>query len=120
MENYAFASQLAQSRPAGTTIAAVYTAARPTEITQIVVCNTTASPATFQLCHDDNGTTYDETTALYWNVSVPAASTTTITANTLGEGISIDGGGSVAFRTSVVSALTISIYGVLQQGRGRA
>ena len=69
--------QLAQIRPANTTAVSAYSPAANvrTEIKRIVICNTTGSAVTFQLFLDDNGTIYDQTTALFYDVSLAADST---------------------------------------------
>ncbi len=105
-------SQLGQLRPGDTTAAAVYSPAASTEaqITAIHIANTSATPARFRLFHDDDGTTYDETTALYWDVLVP-----------VGDAISIffdrgffmnDSTGNLAVRTDIASALTFTVSGL--------
>ena len=107
--------QLAQVRPANTTAVSAYTppsADIVTEIRLITVCNTTGSAATFRLFHDDNGTTYDETTALYFDKSVAANDTFSI-EYTEDDGIWMDDDtGNLAVRTGTNSALTFTIYGV--------
>lgn len=115
--NLAPSTQLAQSRPSGTTAAAIYTPSRKAEILYINICNSTGSAATFQLYHDDDGTTYDQSTALYYNKSVAANDTITINANMLGGGLPVNVGGNIAFQTGTGSALTITLYGVTQQGK---
>ena len=48
-------SQLAQSRPSGTTAVTAYTNANVrTEVSRVYVANTTASDATFAIYHDDD------------------------------------------------------------------
>lgn len=113
---------LSQMRPSGTTAVQAYQSPPAaaskglrTEITFIVICNTTASPASFSLYHHDSGTTYDQTTALFYAVIVPANTTTLIETQTTNGGIAIKPGGTVGIQTSVASALTFSLYGVTQQ-----
>lgn len=113
----AFGSQLAQSRLGDTTAAAIYTAPRNAELTKIFVCNTTGSAATFRLFHDNDGTTYDQTTALYYDYSVAANTTLIVSSDMMGGGISIFAGGKIAFREGTADALTITLYGVLEQAR---
>lgn len=102
--------QLFQSRPSGTSAASVYSPpdSTTTIVKQIIIANTTVGAAAFRLCIDDDGTTYDETTALYWDVSIDANTTLQINCyigmnNT---------NGNIAFRTDTASALTISGFGV--------
>ena len=37
-------------------------------ITGIFICNTSGADSDFRICVDDDGTTYDETTTIAWNV----------------------------------------------------
>lgn len=100
--------QLAQQRNATTTATSILanTSGR-WAIKTIKVCNTSDDAATFTMYHDETGTTYDESTALYWEV--PIASKETVLFDTYmctGSQSS-----NVAYKTSVASALTVSLYG---------
>lgn len=105
--NYA---QLGQSRPGDTSINSVYSPGAGVQaiIKRIVVCETAGGTAAFRICHDEDGTTYDETTAIYWDHA--------ITANdTVAEDVDIcmgDANGNLAVRSDTPSALTFTIYGV--------
>lgn len=105
-------SQLAQLRPGDTANATAYTAVIDTEVTKIVICNTTGSPVAARVFHDDDGTTFDQTTALYYDKSVPANDTIVLEAATLGAGVQVQIGGSIGVRSATGSALTFTIYGV--------
>lgn len=105
-------SQVGQARPANTTAAAAFTATLPTEVTCIVVCNTSGADATCRLFHDDDGSTYDESTALFWDVAVAAGETLVISAQSPSSTIQVGIGGTVGVRSSVASALTFTLYGV--------
>ena len=115
------ARHLAQSRPSGTTAAALLTVASAAkngiEITRLVIANTTASSAKFSVYHDDDGTTYDQTTALYYSVAISANTTTVIEAQSENSGITISPGGALAVQTDTGSALTFTLYGVVGIGR---
>lgn len=104
------AKQLGQLRPSNTTAVSIYAIADHyrTEIRTIIVCNTSGSAAKFRLFHDENGTTYDETTALYWDFSIATGDMLVIT-----DEIWIDGrnDGNIAVRTDTNSAFTFTIYG---------
>lgn len=104
------AKQLGQLRPANTTAVSIYSPASGTDarLTQITICNTSSAAATFRLFHDDNGSTYDETSALYWNITIAANDTVTITLAAYMD----DDTGSFAGRSSVGSALTFTLYGI--------
>jgi len=101
--------QLGQARPANTTAVSIYSpgASTNTDIKGVHIANTSAGSATFRLFHDDNGTTYDESTALVWDVAVGVGAVVNIT--TL---ISMDDAtGNLAVRTDTASALTFTVYG---------
>ena len=102
--------QLGQLRPANTTAASIYQtpAVTITIITSVTIANTTTTPATFRIFHDDNGSTYDETTALAYNVQCDANSI--IVINKPGWCMN-DASGNLAVRSGTASALTFTIYG---------
>ena len=105
--------QLAQVRPANTTAVSAYSPdpSIKTEVLMIMVCNTTGSSATFRLFHDVDGTTYDETTALYWDNSVNANASVQISYEE-GSGLWLNNAaGNVAVRSGTGSALTFTLYG---------
>ncbi len=100
-------SQVGQTRENSTNAVSVYSPAASTQtiIRSIVVVNTTASAVTVRIFLDDNGTTYDETTAIAWNVNIPGNSAwdreVTFCMN--------DSAGNLAYRSSVANALTITV-----------
>ena len=77
--------QLGQIRPANTTAVSLYSPGADTQtiIKSIIVCNTSGSSATFRIFVDDNGTTYDQATALFYDVALAANNTLQIVANIL-------------------------------------
>jgi hypothetical protein len=101
--------QLAQSRPGNTNAASVYSPSSGQEILikSIIISNTTASSAKFRIFHDDDGSTYDETTSLYWDIEVPPNTSANIEMNIM---MNVDAG-NLAIRTDTASALTFSLYG---------
>ena len=101
--------QLGQLRPADTNAASLYSPGASTEtiIKTIVVCNQTASAATYRLFHDDDGTTYDESTALAFDINLGANSTDFVEVNIMAN----DSTGNVAVRTGTNSAITFTAYG---------
>jgi hypothetical protein len=106
-------SLLAQTRPSGTSAALAYTATLHTEITRVVICNTTGAAADASLFHDDSGTTYNQTTALLYGTAIAAYSTLTIDSH-VGSGFMVKPSGKIAVQTSVGSALTFSFYGITE------
>lgn len=107
--------QLAQSRPSNTNAASVITGIdQQIVVVQLIyVCNSTASAATFRIFHDDDGTTYDQSTAICYDVSVPANTTQVIEAiSDLSGGIYLtNSSANLAIRSGTGSALTFTIYG---------
>jgi hypothetical protein len=103
--------QLAQIRPANTTAATAFTADSNTEVTSVIVCNTSGANATFRLFADIDGTTMTEATALFYDKLVLADDTFIFESGFSSDSVSIPNGGSMGVRTSVNSALTFSIYG---------
>ena len=104
------AKELGQLRPANTTAASVYSPGSniTARIESIFVCNTTASAAAFRIFVDKDGTTYDETTALFFDSAIAANTTVLI------EGLIyiINSAGNLGVRTDTNSALTFTAYGV--------
>lgn len=109
--------QLGQSRPANTTAASLYSPADgvQTTVRTIVVCNTSSAAADYRIFHDDDGTTYDETTALFWDITLPANTTESIELNIE----MADPDGNLAIRTDTANALTFTAYGDERQVRAR-
>jgi hypothetical protein len=105
-------AQLGQLRPANTTAASIYTpgTGRRGVITSLIVCNVTAGAVTFRVFHDDNGTTYDETSALVFDVALPAATTIELGTN-VAAGWAVAPTGNFAVRTSSASAINFTAYG---------
>lgn len=102
---------MAQARENSTSAVSVHSAplSYRDKIETIMLCNTSGSAATFRLFFDADGTTYDETTALYWNSSLPADSTLTLCFD---KGLYLDNdSGNLAYRSSVANAITISVWG---------
>ena len=103
--------QLGQARENSTNAVSVYSPGASEEviIKSVIVANTSGSAATVRIFHDDDGTTYDESTALAWDVNIPADSVwdreVTLCMN--------DSTGNLAYRSSVANALTITAYGVV-------
>lgn len=101
--------QLGQSRPGDTTAVSVYSPSTQTTtiIKTIFVTNTSGAAATCRLFVDDDGTTYNETTAIVWDMNIPAddilSIDTFIAMN--------NANGNFAVRTSIADALTFTLFG---------
>ncbi len=104
---------LAQSRPSGTGTTTAYTkpTKAPVTITSIAVCNTTASAVQFSIYVSPTGTTYDQTTALAYSMTIPANDTDIIqfpfTLDTAG--------GTVGVQSSTGNALMFTIIGKIRE-----
>ena len=101
--------QLGQSRPANTTAATLYSPGSGVTavIKSLIVCNVSASLAKFRVFQDDDGTTYDESTALFWDADIKA-----------GESMVLDNfapmnnsSGGFGVRTSIANAITFTLSG---------
>ena len=102
--------QLGQLRPADMTAASLYSpgSSTTTIIKTIIVCNQTTASAKYRIFVDDNGTTYDETTALFYDIAIGANSTDQIDTYYAMN----DSTGNLAVRTDTNSALTFTCFGV--------
>jgi len=101
--------QLAQERVSGTTAVSIFSPSKRDRytITSILIANTTASSVDFSLFHDEDGSTYDETTALFYDIPLSGNCTflyeTDIYMN--------DPAGNLGARTATSLALTFTVYG---------
>lgn len=87
-----------------------------TEITRVVICNTSASPVAASLFHDDaGGSTFNTTTALLFAKSIPANDYLDIRTEGANGGLHLSKGGQIGFTDASSGDLTISIYGITQQ-----
>lgn len=69
--------QLGQLRPLNTTAASIYSPGVGVTgiIKEIIICNTTGTTAKASIFQDDDGTTFDKTTALAFEVPVTKGTT---------------------------------------------
>ena len=104
-------SQLAQTRPANTTAATAYTATRATEVTRIIVANSSTATQ-FSLFHDDDGSTYSQATALFYTVAIEANSTVDVVFADGYGGIVVSPSGTIGVKTEAANNLTFTVYGV--------
>lgn len=114
MNQHAIGERLAQVRPpSGATPVVAFSPSPAAEVTRIVVCNTTGGNVTFSLYHDDAGSsTFDATTALYYQVGINANTTQVIEAAHPGSGLHVRDGGQIGVESSTGNALTFTLYGV--------
>jgi len=76
-------------------------------IENIIICNTTASAATYRIFLDNDGSTYDATTAIAYDVSLAGNATDIIEVNLY----MTDPAGNLAVRTGTGNALTFTVNG---------
>lgn len=102
--------ELGQARPGNTTAVSLYSPAAniTATIDTVVVCNTSGASASFRLFLDHDGTTYNQTTALIYDLVVLADSTT-IVNGPIYMNLST---GNLAVRTDTGNALTFTAYGI--------
>ncbi len=112
MTNLVKGKQLGQLRPANTTAASIYSpgANVVAELAGIWICEVLAGTPTYQLFHDDNGTTYDEGTALAFNPALTASQSFYIPFEP--PLWMADSAGNFAVRTSVNSSINFTLYGI--------
>lgn len=99
--------ELAQSRPSGTSAASVFQPAALAFIDSILVANVGAD-AKFSIYLDQDGTTYSEATALYYQNNLLSGTTLEFHFE---KGIPITKSGNLAVQTNTASAITFSVYG---------
>jgi len=101
--------QLGQLRPANTTAASIYSpgASETAVISTLVICNQTTSAATYRIFIDNDGSTYDQSTALWYDTTIDANTTVQYQTHI---GMD-DASGNMAVRTSSANALTFTIFG---------
>ena len=104
--------QLGQVRPADANAASLYSPSAnvKTEITGIVVCETSAVADSFRIFHDEDGAVYDQTTALFFDEAIAANTTRLITFE---RGLWMRNPlGNLAIRAATGNALTFTAYGI--------
>ncbi len=108
--------QLGQTRPSDAIAVSIYSPASHfrTEVRKVIVTNTSSTATTFRIFHDEDGTTYDETTALFWNTPIDAGETVSIEEEFWMLGAN---GGNVAVRSGSGDSLTFSLYGAEEKNK---
>lgn len=103
--------QLGQARENSTNAVSVYSpgASETAVIKSVVLCNNTSAPLDFSIFCDDDGTTYDESTALFFEEPLPAKSTLQIDTYWPMN----NSAGNIAYQSSVANALSITLFGAL-------
>ena len=100
--------QLGQARENSTNAVSVYSpTSGTTVIKSIFLANTSGADATFRLFVDDDGTTYDQSTAIAYDVDILADQMVEIDCFIAMNNTS----GNFAYRSSVANAITITLFG---------
>jgi hypothetical protein len=101
-------TELAQSRPSGTSAVSVFNPTALAFIDTLIVANVGSSTAKFSIYLDKDGTTYSEATALYFQNSLHSGTTLEFHFE---KGIPITKSGNLAVQTDTANAITFSVYG---------
>ena len=107
--------QIAQARENSTNPVSLYSpskdAAGNTETANIFVkfVNVTTAAVSVRVFHDDDGTTYDETTAIAWDIQIDPG-----TILEMDKIFMNDADGNLAYRSSVANAITATVYTVVK------
>lgn len=103
-------SQLAQARENSTNAVSVYSPSSGETVQAFIkIANTTAAAVAVRVFHDDNGTTYDESTAIVWDVEVDTGQILEIDKIFMD-----DATGNLAYRSASANALTATVYGIVK------
>ncbi len=100
--------ELAQSRPSTTSTTQVYQPTGLAFISSIIVANVTGSAAAYSIYLDKDGTTYNQGTALFYSVMLPANCTDMIEFDVP---VPITSQGNLAVQSGTSSSLTFTVYG---------
>jgi len=101
--------QLGQTRSAATAPVSVYSPAVGTDavIKHVTLCNTTNAGASYSLFLDADGTTYDQSTAMAYDIPIPGNSFVFLNVFWPMSQAS----GNFAYRTSTANAVTVTVNG---------
>lgn len=105
--------QLGQSRPSNTTAVSLYSpdAYKEVQLLSLYVANVSGASAKFRVFHDEDGTTYDQTTALFYDIAVQADTTIEIAFD---EVYMRNSSGNLAVRTDTGDAFNFTLYGRIE------
>lgn len=103
-------TQLAQTRLSTTSAVNIYQCGTGEEVQAFIkVSNTGSNPASIRVFHDHNGSTYDESTAIVWDMPIEAGGLLEL------DHIFINNpSGSIAVRSDTANILTVTLYGVVK------
>jgi hypothetical protein len=100
---------LGQVRPANTSNTVLHNPDNISILRGLFVCNTSGASVTYRIFLDNDGTTYDRTTALFWDTLLDPD--TTVLIETIDGLILNNSSANIAVRTSVADAITFTLYG---------
>ena len=100
---------LGQGRYADANNHSIYSPAANTivVVTTIVVCETSGNADSYRIFHDNDGSTYDQSTALYYDKAINANDTHIIHPKIIMD----DSSGNLAVRNATADRLTFTVYG---------
>ena len=102
--------QLAQTREAGTSAVSIYSPSSGEEVQIFLkICNNSGSNCEVCVYHDDDGTTYDESTAIVFGMDLEPGQVLEIDKIFMS-----DSDGNLAYKTETGNALTATVYGVVK------
>jgi len=95
-----------QNRPSNESTNTIFKATTKTIITQVVVSTCNNTDVKFWIYHDDDGTTYDETTALLWKIKAKEKTTLIIDCEW-----AVEVNGSIGVKVDNSNGLNFTLYG---------
>lgn len=100
---------VAQARPSTTDPTQIYQPAdgRQAVAYLLIVCNLSSSARTFRVFLDADGTTYDESTAIFYDRSLGSNETRTLQIN-----LKMNSSSNLAVRSSSASDVTFTLFAV--------
>lgn len=109
--------QLAQAIPGVTTPVTLFSVplgGLRTEITLITIGIHNSGNKTVRMFHDDDGTTFDDTTEIFHQVLSQSSPNLIFQAQHPGSGIHVKPGGAIGLEVSVASDVTVTMYGITE------
>lgn len=105
-----YLKQIAQHRLQDTDVNNAYNSVLGviTVLNNVIICNTSAAEATFQMCIDIDGSVHDESTAIHWDQPVPAHTTVTLEKLIY---MYQNKAGTISLKASIANALTFTFNG---------
>ncbi len=101
--------QLGQVRPPSTTAVSIFSPETNISVSldNIVICNTTGTDDTYSIFADNDGATFDESTALAFGISI-VANTTVVFELQMAIGLA---SGNLGVQSGTANALTFTVHG---------